>query len=228
MNVVLVEDDTRVADFLKRGLGAEGYTVAVALSGKQGLALIKDANPQLAILDLMLPEMSGLEICQELRAARMRVPILMLTAMGTTEDKVTGLRMGADDYLTKPFAFDELLARMEALLRRGAPEHVPSQLIVLGDLSFNRETLEVRRGERAIELTAKELTLLELLMSAPGKVFSRARILNTVWGLSSDPLTNVVDVYIRRLRVKLDDGREPSMIQTNRGFGYKIIDPDAR
>lgn len=224
MNVVVVEDDARVADFLRRGLAAEGYVVAVAETGLQALALIRQTQPALVILDLMLPDMSGLDVCQELRAARVRVPILMLTAMDSVSDKVTGLRMGADDYMTKPFAFEELLARMEALLRRPAPRASESPVASLGDLHFDRDTLQVRRGERRIELTAKELALLELLMSAPGKVFSRARILSAVWGMSSDPLTNVVDVYIRRLRVKLEEGGEPSLIQTTRGFGYRIIE----
>lgn len=227
MNVMLVEDDVRVADFLERGLRAEGYTVEVARTGRQGLAMIKALVPDLVILDLMLPELSGLEVCQELRAARILVPVLMLTAMDSVNDKVAGLRMGADDYMTKPFAFEELLARIETLSRRASGASNLSPLIVVGDVSFNRDTLEVRRGDRLIELTAKELALLELLMSAPGNVFSRARILSAVWGLSSDPLTNVVDVYIRRLRAKLDDGTARSLIQTNRGFGYKIVDLNA-
>lgn len=227
MNVVVVEDDARVADFLKRGLAAEGYVVAVAETGKQALALIRETQPALVILDLMLPDMSGFDVCHELRAARLRVPILMLTAMDSVADKVAGLRMGADDYMTKPFAFEELLARMEAVMRRPAPQLSTSSVSSVGDLQFNRDTMQVRRGERSIELTAKELALLELLMSAPGKVFSRARILSAVWGMSSDPLTNVVDVYVRRLRAKLDEGGAPSLIQTTRGFGYKIVGPGA-
>lgn len=221
MNLVLVEDDSRVASFLERGLRAEGHAVTVAHSGPEGLTLIAASRPDVAILDLMLPGMTGLEICQALRAARNRVPILMLTAMTATEDKIGGLRMGADDYMTKPFSFDELLARLEALHRRVSGVDLGSVLAV-GKLTFNRETLEVRLGERLVELTAKELALLELLMSAPGKVFSRARILNAVWGMSADPLTNVVDVYVRRLRSKIGAGEDSTLIKTVRGFGYKI------
>ena len=170
----------------------------------------------------MLPGLSGLEVCQELRARRVLTPILILTALDTTEDKIKGLRLGADDYLTKPFDVDELLARIEALIRRNRSFTADATQLAVGDLVFDRETLTVRRGERPIELTAKELALLELLMSAPGKVFSRERILNRVWGYAEDPLTNVVDVYISRLRAKIDDGNAVPLIKTLRGIGYKL------
>lgn len=223
MNLLVVEDDPRVADFLARGLRAEGYLITVARTGPEGLELGRSQSFDLILLDLMLPGLSGLEVCQELRARRVLTPILMLTALDTTEDKIKGLRLGADDYLTKPFDVDELLARIEALIRRNRGFTADSrQQLVVGDLVFDRETSTVRRGDRPVDLTAKELALLELLMSAPGKVFSRERILNRVWGYAEDPLTNVVDVYIRRLRSKIEQGTATPLIKTLRGIGYKL------
>jgi DNA-binding response OmpR family regulator len=222
MNLLVVEDDPRVADFLARGLRAEGYLITVARTGPEGLELGRSQPFDLILLDLMLPGLSGLEVCQELRARRVLTPILMLTALDTTEDKIKGLRLGADDYLIKPFDVDELLARIEALIRRNRGFTADSKQLVVGDLVFDRETLTVRRGNRPVDLTAKELALLELLMSAPGKVFSRERILNRVWGYAEDPLTNVVDVYIRRLRSKIEQGTATPLIKTLRGIGYKL------
>jgi DNA-binding response OmpR family regulator len=226
LNVLLVEDDPRVADFLQRGLAAEGHLVTLAKTGLDGLLLSRTAEPDMIILDRMLPGMDGLEVCRQLRATGVKVPILMLTALGATEDKIEGLTLGADDYLGKPFAFDELLARMNALARRPPEYKETEQQLQVADLVLDRATLVVRRGGRPIELTAKELALLELLMRSPGRVLSRARILNAVWGQSSDPLTNVVDVYISRLRAKIDDAGAVPLIRTVRGYGYKI-DPQA-
>jgi DNA-binding response OmpR family regulator len=222
MNLLVVEDDPRVADFLARGLRAEGYLITVARTGPEGLELGRSQPFDLIVLDLMLPGLLGLEVCQELRARQVLTPILMLTALDTTEDKIKGLRLGADDYLIKPFDVDELLARIEALIRRNRGFTADSKQLVVGDLVFDRETLTVRRGNRPVDLTAKELALLELLMSAPGKVFSRERILNRVWGYAEDPLTNVVDVYIRRLRSKIEQGTATPLIKTLRGIGYKL------
>jgi DNA-binding response OmpR family regulator len=222
VNLLVVEDDPRVADFLVRGLRAEGYLVAEARSGPGGLEVARSQAFDLILLDLMLPGLSGLDLCRELRARGVLTPILMLTALDTTEDKIKGLRAGGDDYLTKPFDVDELLARIEALIRRNRGFALQTHQLVVGDLIFDRETLTVRRGERTIELTAKELALLELLMSTPEKVFSRERILNRVWGYAEDPLTNVVDVYIRRLRVKLGDQTGGPTIKTVRGIGYRL------
>ena len=225
MNLLVVEDDPRVADFLQRGLRAEGYRVSLAVDGQAALAAIRTDAFSTVLLDVMLPGMNGIEVCQQLRADRNAVPILMLTAMGTVQDRVTGLRCGADDYLTKPFAFDELLARIESLMRRPAGIQTrgvqPTQLQV-GALIFDREKMAVHHGVQEISFTAKELALLELLMSAPGRLFSRERILSNVWGTYEDPLTNVVDVYIRRVRAKIDQDGQPSLIQTIRGLGYKI------
>lgn len=222
MTILLIEDDERIIGFLERGLKAEGLTTSVARTGPEGLEMANCPDFSLIILDLMLPGMNGRDICQNLRASGVRTPILMLTAMDSLEDKVTGLRLGADDYLSKPFAFAELLARIESLLRRSGGYEEKTTTLQVGDLVFDRDTLEVRRGDTAIELTAKELALLEFLMSAPCRVMSRARILDAVWGLSTDPLTNVVDVYIRRLRAKIDDGHQTHLIKTVRGYGYKI------
>jgi len=228
-HLLVVEDDRRVSDFLNRGLRAEGYQVTVVERGDLVQKSVEQTEPDLILLDVMLPGISGVEACQRLRAARCRKPVLMLTAMDALEDKVTGLRCGADDYLTKPFAFEELLARIEALLRR-AEQHSDDEAataakqrqLSLADLVLDLERMQVRRGDQLVAMTARELALLELLMRHPGRVFSRERILNTVWGYSEDPLTNVVDVYIRRLRAKLDEGREAALIQTVRGLGYKM------
>ncbi len=233
MNILVVEDDARIADFLQRGLRAEGHRVQVARTGPEGLSMAQDAareardsgDATVVLLDVMLPGMNGLEVCQTLRAANVSLPILMLTAMTTLEDRVAGLRLGADDYLCKPFEFEELLARIEALARRGRAQgqSTPTQLS-LADLALDREAMRVTRAGRALTLTARELALLELLMSAPGRLFSRERILANVWGTSEDPLTNVVDVYIRRLRSKIDEGHASPLIHTVRGLGYRLED----
>ena len=222
MNLLVVEDDSRVADFLDRGLRAAGYGVSLARSGPQGLSMARAGGPALVVLDLMLPGLNGIELCQTLRAEGNHTPLLMLTAMSALDDKVTGLRLGADDYLTKPFAFDELLARIEALLRRGRQQQPVATSLRVGDLVLDREGMVATRGGKTLALTAKEMAFLELLMSAPGRVFSRERILSNVWGVSEDPLTNVVDVYVKRLRGKIDEGRAAPLLQTVRGFGYRL------
>lgn len=227
MKLLIVEDDPRVADFLQRGLRAEGYAPQLASTAEEALPLLRRGEWDLALLDVMLPGQSGMALCQQVRAECIPLPILMLTAMGSVQDRVAGLRCGADDYLTKPFAFDELLARIEALLRR-PPQRVEREAeLRVGGLVFHRGRMEVSRDGLPLLLTARELALLELLMSAPGRLFSRERILANVWGLDSDPLTNVVDVYIRRLRGKLDEPDQPSWITTMRGLGYRLDAPPA-
>ncbi|HEX4879129.1 MAG TPA: response regulator transcription factor [Limnobacter sp.] len=232
MRVLIVEDDTRVSGFLERGLKAEGYRPQVAHNAAMGLSMAKSLQCEVLeapgsavmILDVMLPDGSGLEVCQTLRAEGFSLPILMLTALNSVDDRVTGLRMGADDYLGKPFAFDEILARLEALGRRMSsmqPSPKRKQLVV-DDLVLDLERMRLTRAGREIALTAKELALVELLMSAPGRLFSRERILSNVWGVNEDPLTNVVDVYIRRLRAKIDQEGLPSLIHTQRGLGYRL------
>jgi len=234
MMIFIVEDDARVSSFLERGLRAEGYSVRVASNGADGVAMARDLERELRetrqggviLLDVMLPVMSGMEVCQTLRAERMALPILMLTALGATEDRVSGLRMGADDYLAKPFAFDELLARIEALMRRSPDlREARSRILKVGDLELDCARVRARRAGREVVLTAKEFALLELLMSDPERVFSRERILANVWAVDEDPLTNVVDVYIRRLRKKIDEGFAEPLIQTVRGLGYAIAAP---
>lgn len=231
MHILIVEDDARVSDFLDRGLRAEGYKVRVAKDGPSGIQAAGEMAAMLGeldqagviLLDLMLPVVNGIEVCQTLRAAGNMTPVLMLTALGTVEDRVTGLRMGADDYLVKPFAFEELLARIEALLRRPRNQRVtPDRRMTVQDLELDRTTMRVFRNGREIGMTARELALLELFMSSPGRVLSRERILSNVWGVDEDPLTNVVDVYVRRLRAKIDDSEQPSLISTVRGLGYRM------
>ena len=222
MNILVVEDDMRVADFLLRGLRAEGYRVQLARTGPEGLELARSSELSVLLLDLMLPGLSGLELCQTLRAEGHQVPVLMLTALSNTEDKVSGLRLGADDYLTKPFAFEELLARIEALLRRGREQRPRATTLQVADLVLDRERMEVTRAGKLVPLTAKELAFLELLMTAPGRVYSRERILSNVWGTNEDPLTNIVDVYVRRLRAKIDEGHALPLLKTVRGLGYRL------
>lgn len=224
MKLLLIEDDIRIVEFLARGLRAEGHTVTVETGGRSGLDRARAEEWDVMILDLMLPGLDGREVCRSLRAGRNRTPILMLTALDSTEEIVGGLRMGADDYLTKPFAFDELLARLENLGGRGGMPGIRDERTVLrvADLTFDRDALIVMRGEREIGLTSLEYALLEFLMAESGKVVSRTRILQNVWGSSTDPLTNIVDVYVRRLRSKIDDGEERKLIGTVRGRGYRL------
>jgi len=228
MAILIVEDDERITQFVKRGLEAEGFLIEVANTGKLGLQFAIQGEYDLVLLDLMLPDLGGLEVCQQLRQQGVTTPILMLTAMDALDDKVAGLRMGADDYLTKPFAFDELIARIQALLRRNSQTQgykAPVVELAVGDLTLNRDTREVYRGGQLIELTPKEYALLECLMNTSrGRVLSRSQILAQVWGANADPLTNVVEVYIRSLRKKLDEEFPTPLIKTVRGFGYKLED----
>ncbi len=225
MRVLIIENETRIADFLQRGLQAEGYFCVLAADGEEGLYLAEEGDFDIILLDLILPKMHGHEVCQQLRMKNNLTPLLMLTAMDGTENIVTGLRLGADAYMTKPFAFDELLARMDALVRRDKTQAEEEVVLKAGDVVFDRRSLRVWVDGEPEHLTAKELAILELLMSRPGTLYSRERILSNVWGLQMDPLTNVVDVYIGKLRKKLDRGKEPSMIETVRGLGYRLKSP---
>ena len=222
MRILVVEDDDRIADFLVRALKSEGHTAVRTGDGREAFELGKDADFELIILDLMLPGMHGLDVCQELRARRVRTPIVMLTAMNTLDDVVTGLRMGADDYIRKPFVIDELLARIEAVARRGSPGPASEDVVRVADVELDRRSMRVTVAGEPIDLTAKELAVLELLVSNPGRLFSRERILSNVWGMDMDPLTNVVDVYVGKLRRKIDANREDSLIETVRGLGYRM------
>jgi two-component system copper resistance phosphate regulon response regulator CusR len=222
MRILLVEDEEKVSRFIVRGLSAESFAVDTAPDGRSGLELATTYNYDLIILDLMLPGLNGTEVLRRIRRADHRVPILMLTARDAVADKVEHLEAGADDYLTKPFAFAELMARIKALLRRGSVDR-PSVLRV-ADLEVDRLSQQVRRASRRIELTAKEYALLEYLIANAGRVLSRTMIIDHVWDQSFDGATNIVDVYVRHLRNKVDDGHEAKLIRTVRGVGYKISD----
>ncbi len=220
MKILLVEDEHRIAQSIKKGLEQERMAVDVAYDGIEGYDLAIDEEYDLIILDLMLPGMNGLEICNKLRQNKKETPILILTARGQVEDKVEGLNMGADDYLTKPFAFEELLARIRALVRR--PKKVNEETLVVDDLSLNINNFEVKRNKKEIKLSSKEYALLEFLMRHPKQILSKDQIMNHVWSYETDILPNTVEVYIRNLRNKIDKGFAYPLIQTVRGFGYKI------
>lgn len=221
MRILVVEDDDRIADFLTRALNAEGHSVTRLDSGNDAVSVVQNGDFEFILLDLMLPGASGLDVCQELRFRKIDIPIIMLTAMDSIEDVVHGLRMGADDYMTKPFDLDELMARIETVGRRQRSVDTVSPQLCLADVRMNTDSKSVAVNDRDISLTAKELAILELLMSNPDKLFSRERILNNIWGTNVDPLTNVVDVYIGRLRKKLGKDDKP-FIETVRGMGYRM------
>lgn len=218
--ILVVEDDAKIADLLRRGLIFEGYAVDVAPDGETALALARDREPDIVILDLMLPGISGLEVCRRLRAAG-DVPILILTAKGAVADRVQGLDSGADDYLVKPFALEELLARIRALLRRRQRTE-QEEVLRFADLTMNTSTRRVTRGDRVIELTAKEFDLLELFLLHPRQVLTRDTIYDRIWGYDFGGESNILEVYIRYLRAKLEAGGEPRLIHTVRGVGYAL------
>lgn len=222
MRTLVVEDDDRIADFLVRALKSEGHSCVRTGDGREGLELGKNGDFELILLDLMLPSLSGLDICQELRMRNIVTPIIMLTAMDSINDVITGLKMGADDYVTKPFVIDELLARISAIGRRGPLHAETDSLLTFGDVVMDCKSMQVTLAGKSIIMTAKELAVLELLMTHPNKLFSRERILSNVWGMDKDPLTNVVDVYVGKLRRKLSHDDKSSFIETVRGMGYRI------
>lgn len=219
--VLVVEDDVDIADVLRRSLRNEGYEVRTSADGVEALDVAAGFVPDLVVLDLGLPRMDGIEVCRRLRMEG-DVPILMLTARAETEDRVTGLDSGADDYLAKPFERQELLARIRALLRRRPPRGTAS--LQVGDLQLNPDTREVRRDEREIELTNREFELLEFLMRNQRLVISRERLLDEVWGYDPMAATNTIDVFISNLRRKLEAGEEPRLLHTKRGAGYVLKD----
>jgi heavy metal response regulator len=220
MRILVVEDERRIAAFIKRGLEEEYYAVDVAYDGEEALDWADVVDYDSIVLDVLLPKKDGIQVCRELRAQGNKVPILMLTARDTIEDRVRGLDSGADDYLVKPFAFQELLARIRALLRRSG--EVKTTRLQVGDLALDTTTHRAARGGRVIELTAREYALLEFLMRHPGQVLSRTQIAEHVWDYDFFSTSNVVDVYIRYLRRKIDKGFEVKLIRTVRGVGYKI------
>lgn len=226
MRVLLVEDEARMASFIARGLREQSYAVDIATNGDDALYQVAINSYDAIILDVMIPGKDGFEVCRELRDAGARVPVLMLTARDALEDRIAGLDTGADDYLTKPFAFGEVLARLRALLRRGAD--LKQEKIEIADLALDTRSRIVTRGGRRIELTTKEYALLEYLARERGRVVGRAEIAEHVWDESFDPFSNLIEVYVNRLRRKIDEGRTPPLIHTRRGAGYMLgVPPDA-
>lgn len=219
-HILVVEDEAKLAQFIELELKYEGYQVTVANDGFAGITMAREIKPDLIILDWMLPGLSGLELCRRLRTTGDKVPIILLTAKDDVSDRVAGLDAGADDYVLKPFSVEELLARVRAHLRR--TQEPNPDLLMFEDLSLNRSTREVSRGNRAIELTAKEFDLLEYLMAHPRQVLTRDRILETVWGYDFMGDSNIIEVYIRYLRLKLESNEEKRLIQTVRGVGYVL------
>jgi two-component system copper resistance phosphate regulon response regulator CusR len=224
MRILLVEDEQKVADIIERGLKAERFAVDVCHDGQQGWEMANAYDYDLLILDLMLPGLTGTEILDRVRRANTQVPILILTARDGMGDKVSNFEHGADDYLTKPFAFAELVVRIKALLRRGPVNR--SSVLRVGDLEIDRLSQKVRRAGKKIELTSKEYSLLEYLATHPGRVFSRTMIIEHVWDQSFQGLTNIVDVYVRHLREKIDEPFEAKLLRTVRGVGYSISDEE--
>jgi DNA-binding response OmpR family regulator len=219
--ILLIEDEPQIAGFISRGLRREGYQVLEAYDGETGLDLAFAELPELIILDIMLPGIDGLTVCRQIRDAQLQTPILMLTAKDAIPDRVAGLEAGADDYLVKPFAFEELLARVRALGRRKAPIESDAPLS-FADLTLNPSTRMAQRGDRSIELTAKEYDLLELFMRHPNQVLTRDQIYNRIWGYDFGGESNIIEVYIRYLRSKLETGDESRLLHTVRGVGYAL------
>lgn len=220
MKILIVEDDRRIAAFIRKGLKELGYTLEVCHDGNEGFQMAQSVSYDVILLDIMLPGRDGLSILRELREANNPVPVILLTARSGLDERVEGLNMGADDYLPKPFYMEELIARIMAVSRRNAGD--PLNVVQHGNLTLNLITREVRQGHETLELTSREFSLLELLIRSPGRVYSRTQLLEHVWGYDFDPRTNVVDVYIRRVRGKIDAPDAPSQIETVRGVGYRF------
>ena len=219
-NILVVEDEKKVGAFIKKGLEEDRYTVELAYDGERGEELVASRKFDLIILDILMPKKDGLTLLKELRAKQVSIPVLMITAKGSVEDKVKGLDTGADDYLVKPFAVAELLARVRSLLRRGGVEKLTS--LTVGDLTLDLVSHKAKRGNKAIDLTAKEFTLLEYFMRNTGKVLSRIIISEHIWNYNFDTGTNIIDVYINHLRGKIDGGFDKKLIHTVRGVGYMM------
>lgn len=219
-HILLVEDEVKLARFIELELTSEGYQISVAHDGIAGLTLARESSPDLAILDWMLPGLPGLELCRRLRATGNKLPVILLTAKDEVSDRVAGLDAGADDYVVKPFSIEELLARVRAHLRRTQEPNL--DILQFEDLTLNRKTREVTRNERAIDLTAKEFDLLEYLLNHPRQVYTRDQILENVWGYDFMGDSNIIEVYVRYLRLKLEANNEKRLIHTVRGVGYVL------
>jgi DNA-binding response OmpR family regulator len=224
VKILLVEDEKKIASFIRKGLEARGFVVEVSHDGSAGYTLALTRSYDALVLDIMLPGRDGLSILRNLRERGLGVPVILLTARSELNERLEGLNLGADDYLTKPFFVEELIARLQVVTRRAAG--VPQSVLTAGDLTVNLLTREVRRGDRKLELTAREFALLEQLIRAPGRVFTRVQIWEQVWGYNFDPGTNVVDVYVQRLRRKVDGDAPVKLIETLRGVGYRLKAPD--
>jgi DNA-binding response OmpR family regulator len=224
MRLLVVEDDAAIADFLVRGLTEQGHAVDLARDGAEALDLIALASPDVLVLDIMLPRVDGIEVCRRLRADGNDTPVLMLTARDAVEDRVHGLDTGADDYLVKPFAFSELMARIRALSRR--PPATSGPVLRVADLELDTATRQARRGQQPIDLTSKEYALLEYLMLNPNRVLTRTMITERVWNFDAFNVANVIDVYIGHLRRKIDDEHDVKLIHTVRGAGYRLAVPE--
>ncbi len=222
MKILIIEDEPQVVDFLRKGLSEKGYEIEFAFDGQTGERLALKGDFDLVILDVVLPYINGYELCKRIRAKGLSIPVLMLTALSATSDKVSGFDAGADDYLVKPFEFDELLARIKALARRSSGMIETSKVIKIADLILNLNMKSAIRNDKNIELTGKEFELLELLMRSAGRVISRAEIAEKIWDIRFDTGTNVVDVYISILRKKIDRDFEQKLIHTKVGLGYYI------
>lgn len=220
MKLLVVEDDRKLGSFLRKGLEAQGFLVDFSDHGDEGFTLATTRSYDAIVLDIMLPGRDGLSILRNLRDRRLTVPVILLTARSALSERLDGLNLGADDYLTKPFYIDELVARLHALLRRASGQQ--TNLLQHGEITVNLLTRQVSRGARPVELTAREFALLTCLMRSPGRTFSRAQICEHVWNYHFDPGTNLVDVYVQHLRKKLDSGDGPSLIETVRSVGYRI------
>ena len=220
MRILVIEDEKKLAGFIKKGLEEEGYALDVAHDGKEGLLLALDGVHDLIILDLNLPKMDGLSLLQEFRRQKGKTPVLLLTVRAAIEDKVLGLDTGADDYLTKPFSFQELLARIRALLRRRV--EVAPPLLQVADLTLDPARRVVSRGRDKLDLSTKEFALLDYFMRNPGRVLTRTMIAEHVWDYDFDPMSNIIDVYVNYLRKKIDAGRSPKLLRTVRGVGYVL------
>ena len=222
MRVLIIEDEKKISGFIKKGLEEQMFTVDVALDGEAGIRRLQQKEYDIVILDVVLPGMNGFEVCKQIRRIKPGIPVLMLTALGTLDDKVTGLDSGADDYLTKPFHFQELLARMRALARRNIPEKTFDQIIKVADLEINIDSKQVKRGGKEHILTAREFRLLVLLARNKGRVLSRSEIAEKIWEESFESGSNVIDVYVSYLRKKIDRGPGKKLIHTIIGMGYVL------